>query len=62
MEVYNGRTCSFNLLGVPSVEQRQLRMELVSAIESSVLNAAVFIATVLDMKELCKDLIKCEQS
>jgi hypothetical protein len=44
MEVYEGKSRDFNLAGVPSVQQRQMRMEHVEVAAESVLHAASFIA------------------
>lgn len=56
MEVYNGVTRDFNLTGVPSSHQRQMRMEHVELAASSVLHAAAFIAHTLGLKDLHHDI------
>lgn len=61
MEVYNGSTCDFNLDGVPSIEQRQMRMELVEQVAISVLHAAAFITHTLELKDLHDDILQSWQ-
>ncbi len=56
MEVYNGGTRDFNLTGVPSSQQRQMRMEHVELAAGSVLHAAAFIALALGLKDLHRDI------
>jgi hypothetical protein len=51
MEVYNGATYDFNLSGVPSVKERQMRMEHVELAANSVLHAAAFISDTLVVTE-----------
>ena len=58
MEVYNGKTRDFNLSGVPSMQQRQMRMEHVELAASAVLRAAEFIADTLDLKDLHHDILQ----
>ena len=58
MEVYNGNTLSFNLRGVPSFGQRNMRMQHVDATAISVLHAAAFIAQTLNLKELHCEAMK----
>ena len=58
MEVYNGRTASFNLAGVPSVTQREERMLLVNEAVKSVLNAAAFTAYVLGKSDLLHEIVQ----
>jgi hypothetical protein len=48
MEMYNRSTCDFDLNGVPSIEQRQERMELVEQAKNAVLQAATFVARTWD--------------
>jgi hypothetical protein len=52
MEVYNGGTCDFNLSGVPSPPQRQMRITHVVLAANSVLHAAAFVAHTLGMADL----------
>ena len=61
MEVYNGITHDFNLAGVPSSQQRQMRMEHVELAASSVLHAAAFIAHTLGLKDLHHDIAQSLQ-
>jgi hypothetical protein len=56
LEVYEGNTRKFNLTGVPSVKQRQMRMEHVELAAHSVLHAAAFIAHTLGLKDLHGDI------
>jgi len=56
MEVYNGATRDFNLAGVPSNQQRQMRMEHVELATASVLHAAAFIAHKLGLQDLHYDI------
>ena len=58
MEIYNGGTDDFNLTGVPSIQQRQMRMEHVELAANSVLNAAAFVAETLGLKDLCRDMVQ----
>jgi hypothetical protein len=58
MEVYNGGTCDFNLSGVPSPRQRQMRMAHVILAANSVLHAAAFIAHTLGMADLHHDIVQ----
>jgi len=58
MEVYNGSTRDFNLAGVPSREQRQMRMAHVVLAGNSVLHAAAFVAGTLGLDELHREIIQ----
>ena len=60
MEVYNGSTCDFNLRGVPSVVQYDMRMQHVDVAAISVLHAAAFIAQTLGLKELNREIMQLE--
>jgi hypothetical protein len=55
MEVCNGGTCDFNLSGVPSPRQRQMRMAHVILPANS---AAAFIAHTLGMADLYHDIVQ----
>ena len=57
MEVYEGKSRDFNLAGVPSVQQRQMRMEHVEVAAESVLHAAAYIAQTLGLKELHREIV-----
>jgi hypothetical protein len=57
MEVYNGRSQDFNLAGVPSAQQRQMRMAHVHESTISVLHAAAFIAHTLGRNNLYDDIV-----
>jgi hypothetical protein len=61
MEIYNGATCSFNIAGVPSLQQRQMRMEHVSLAAHGVLHAAAFIAHTLGLKAIHRDMVQSWQ-
>jgi len=61
MEVYNGSTCDFNLAGVPSIQQRQMRMEHVELAANSVLHACAFLAHTLGLKDLHHDIVQSWQ-
>ena len=56
LEVYDGGARDFNLAGVASVQQRQMRMEYVELSAVSVLHAAAFVAHNLGLKELHHDI------
>jgi hypothetical protein len=62
MEVYNGATYNFNLSGVPSVRERQMRMEHVELAANSVLHAAAFLSDTLGMTDFPLTLHEPEQS
>jgi hypothetical protein len=62
MEVYNGGTYDFNLCGVHSVRERQMRMEHVELAANSVLHAAAFISDTLGMTDFPVTLCEPEQS
>jgi hypothetical protein len=61
MEVYNGSTRDFNLAGVPSIQQRQMRMEHVELAANSVLHAAAFLAHRLGLKDLHHEIVQSWQ-
>lgn len=61
MEVYNGATRDFNLAGVPSIQQRRLRMEHIELATNSILHAAAFVAHTLGLKDLHRDIVKSWQ-
>jgi len=58
MEIYNGGTRDFNLAGVPSEAQCEMRMQHVELAAGSVLHAAAFIAQKLELKELHGEFMK----
>jgi len=58
MEVYEGKSRDFNLAGVPSVQQRQMRMDHVEVAAESVLHAAAFIAQTLGLNDLVHDIVQ----
>jgi hypothetical protein len=62
MEVYNGNTRDFNLRGVPSVAQRDMRMQYVDVAAISVLHAAAFIAQTLGLTELHREIMRLEDT
>jgi hypothetical protein len=57
MEVYNGLAQDFNLAGVPSAQQRQMRLAHVHESTTSVLHAAAFIARTLGRSGLYDDIM-----
>ena len=61
MEVYNGHSHDFNLAGVPSIRQRQMRMEHIELAANSVLHATAFIAHTLGLKDLYRDIVRSWQ-
>jgi hypothetical protein len=61
MEVYGGPTKDFNLAGIPSMEQCEMRMEHVELAAGSVLHAAAFAARALGLEGLCQDIIQSWQ-
>jgi hypothetical protein len=62
MEVYNGSTRDFNLAGVPSAQQSQMRMAHVEASATSVLHAAAFIARTLALNDLYHEIMRLDVS
>jgi hypothetical protein len=62
MEVYNGDTCDFNLRGVPSIVQRDMRMQHVDVAAISVLHAGAFIAQTLGLTEQHGEIMKLEDT
>jgi hypothetical protein len=58
MEMYEGKSRNFNLSGVPSVQQRQMRIEHIEVAAESVLHAAAFIADTLGLKDLYRDTVQ----
>src|SRR5262249_32971406 len=60
MEIYNGATCDFNLGGVPSLHQRQIRMDYVEESTTSVLHAAAFIAHTLGLNDRYQEIIRLD--
>jgi hypothetical protein len=61
MEVYNGHSHDFDLAGVPSVQQCQMRMEHVDLAANAVLHAAAFAAHTLGLRDLHHDIVKSWQ-
>jgi anti-sigma regulatory factor (Ser/Thr protein kinase) len=57
METYGGSNLDFNLAGVASVQQRQMRMQHMELAENSVLHAAAFIAHTVALKELYREIV-----
>jgi hypothetical protein len=62
MEVNNRGTYDFNLFGVPSIKERQMRMEHIELAANSVLHAAAFISDTLGVTEFPLTLREPEQS
>ena len=58
METYGGRNLNFNLAGISSIQQRQMRMEIVQLAANSVLHAAAFVAQTLDLKDLSREIVQ----
>lgn len=60
MEIYGGTypDLSFNVDGVPSLQQREWRMQLVEAAYLSVLYALAFVAHTLGLEDLNKEIVK----
>jgi hypothetical protein len=58
MEIYNGATDNFNIAGVPSETQRQMRMEHTDLAAERVLHAAAFVAHTLGLKDLHHDIVQ----
>jgi hypothetical protein len=56
MEVYNGHADDFNLRGVPSVRQRQMREAFVEIEADAVLSASAFIARTLGLEALYQEI------
>lgn len=57
METYNGGARDFNLAGVPSVQQRGMRMEAVELATNSVLQAAAHIARTVGLNNLYSEIV-----
>ncbi len=58
MEVYGGPTHDFNLTGVPSAQQRVMRMEAVDLAANSVLHATAFASHVLGLNKLFREIVE----
>lgn len=56
MEMYGGSNASFNLSGIPSQEQKQMRTEIVKAAKISVVQAIAFTAQKLGMHDLYEEI------
>lgn len=61
MEIYNGGTLDFNLAGVPSIRQRQMRLEAVELAANSVLHAAAHIARTVGLDKLHSEIVQSWQ-
>jgi len=61
METYNGMTLDFNLAGVPSIQQRQMRMEAVELAADAVLHMAAFIAATVQLNDLHHEIVQSWQ-
>ena len=61
METYNGGALDFNLADVPSVQQRQMRMEVVELAANSVLHSAAYIAHTVGLKKLHSEIVQSWQ-
>jgi hypothetical protein len=61
MQIYGGTPAdlSFNLAGVPAVQQREMQMQIVEQGYLSVLHSLAFIAASFGLKDLHKDILKC---
>jgi hypothetical protein len=57
METYNGGARDFNLAGVASVQQRQMRMQHVELVAESVLHAAAFVAHTVGLNKLGNEIV-----
>jgi hypothetical protein len=62
MEVYNGKTCDFNLRGVPSVTRREMHAQYADVTAISVLHAAAFIAQTLGLTDLPREIMQLEDT
>jgi hypothetical protein len=60
MEVYNGRAKDFNLTGVPSLQQSEMRMAHVHESTISVLHAAAFVAHTLGRTDLYDHIMRLD--
>ena len=56
MEMFGGTSKSFNLNGIPSQEQKKIRMEIVEAATVSVGQTIAFAAQKFDLHELYEDI------
>jgi hypothetical protein len=61
METYGGPSRDFNLPGIPSYEQRLIRMEAVELAGNSVLHATAFIAQKLNLRTLSHEIVQSWQ-
>jgi len=58
METYGGNNLNFNLAGVTSARQRQMRLEHVELAQNSILHSAAFIAQVVGLEELHREIVQ----
>lgn len=58
METFGGPARNFNLSGIPSIEERQMRMEFVDIEAEAILQAASFVARTLDLTALHQDIVR----
>jgi len=58
MEMFGGPSKSFNLTGIPSQEQKQIRMEIVEAATISVVQTIAFAAQRFHLHDLYEDIKK----
>ena len=61
METFGGPARNFNLAGIPSIEERQWRMEYVDLETDAVLRAASFVAHTLGLTTLHRDIVRSSQ-
>jgi hypothetical protein len=61
METFGGPARNLNLAGIPSIEERQWRMEYVDLETDAVLRAASFAAHTLGLTALHRDIIRSSQ-
>jgi hypothetical protein len=57
METFGGAARNFNLAGIPSIEERQKRMEYVGLETNEILLAASFTAHTLGLNSLHQDIV-----
>jgi hypothetical protein len=61
METYNGADHDFNVAGVASVQQRQMRMQHVELAAESILHAAAFVAHTVGLHTLGSEIVQSWQ-
>jgi hypothetical protein len=61
METFGGPAHNFNLDGIPSIAERQKRMEYVDLETDAVLRATSFVAHTMGLTTLHQDIVQSSQ-